>query len=112
MTRIQTTVKLLTWYRAFIRSNCERAKIPGELFGETMTKEEAQRKLTFLVDVAVNRRAGIPDKQGRKQEYEHQIGLRRDKYRLQDIARRIRVYQFETKEVAKRFGHKLASYDD
>jgi hypothetical protein len=39
-------------------------------------------------------------------------GLKRDAYRLLDIRNRIRVYQFETPELTRRFGHLLAHHDD
>ena len=50
--------------------------------------------------------------QGRKWQPEYQAGLLRDARRVQDMARRIRVYQFETAEVEKRFGHLLARHGD
>lgn len=49
---------------------------------------------------------------GRKWKADYQIRLARDAGRLRDIARRIRVYQFESSEARSRFSHLLASPDD
>jgi len=49
---------------------------------------------------------------GRKYDDEWQIRMRRDRNRLADIAGRIRVYQFETPEIDRHFGHLLAHFDD
>ncbi len=48
----------------------------------------------------------------RKQKDSWQAAIVRDRHRLEDIRRRIRVYQFETPEMMRRFGHLLARYDD
>ena len=40
------------------------------------------------------------------------VSYARDRHRLQDIKRRIRVYQFETEFYTRNFGHLLARYDD
>jgi hypothetical protein len=49
---------------------------------------------------------------GRKWEPIYQLSLARDARRLHDIARRVRVYQIETPELARRFAHLLARHDD
>ena len=49
---------------------------------------------------------------GRKWDNDYQVRLWRDSRRLQDIAKRIRVYQFETEEARSRFSHLLSSYTD
>jgi hypothetical protein len=69
-------------------------------------------RLAYLVNVAINRKAGISDVACRKQDPDYQARLRRDAWRLRDIARRVRVYQFETPEVRDRFSHLLSRYDD
>lgn len=49
----------------------------------------------------------------RKLDGEYQTRLRRDAYRVRDIVRdRVRVYQFETPEIRRRYGHLLSRYDD
>lgn len=59
---ITSTIGLLKHLRAFVRSDCELVKDPWDDFSGTLTKEQTQRKLTWLVDVAINRRAGIQDR--------------------------------------------------
>jgi hypothetical protein len=84
-----------------------------------LNKEQAKQKLNWLVHVAINRKAGIPDEPinhrggpARRGTSDYDSKLRRDFRRLQDIRRRIRVYQFETTEVRQRFGDRLARYDE
>ena len=50
--------------------------------------------------------------QGRKWDNDYQVKLWRDSRRVQDIAKRIRVYQFETEEARSRFSDRLANRDD
>jgi hypothetical protein len=59
----------------------------------------------------IDDKAGI-EHSGRKHSDQYQTGLMRDAYRLRDIRNRIRVYQFETPELTRRFGHLLARHDD
>lgn len=49
---------------------------------------------------------------GRKWDSDYQASLFRDSRRLQDMAKRVRVYQFETIEARSRFADRLASRDD
>ena len=49
---------------------------------------------------------------GRKWDCNYQIQLWRDSRRLSDIANRIRVYQFDTREAQSRFSGRLSSYND
>jgi hypothetical protein len=72
-------------------------------------------------DVLHAMRAGIHDRinrqnpdygKGRKWSEGWQIGIERDAIRLRDIAKRIRIYQFETTECRSRFAYKLARFDD
>jgi hypothetical protein len=111
--RLRNTVALLSYLRRFLRSDCRECVDPSDpaRFGR-LTKDEARRYLHFLLDVAVNRKAGIPDEPFPKCAADYQVRLRRDQSRLRDVARRVRVYQFETSEVRRRFGHLLASRED
>jgi hypothetical protein len=60
--KIRATLEFLRHYQTFIRSGCERMRDPLSAFGaDTITQEETQRKLTWLIDLAINRKAGIPD---------------------------------------------------
>lgn len=110
--RISATLCLLKWFKAFIASDYEQANDPINEFGFYFTRPEAKKKLHWLVQMAINRKAGIPDRRGRKDDPDYQIKLYRDQQRLKDIARNIRVYQFETREVKKRFSHLLSNYND
>jgi hypothetical protein len=38
--------------------------------------------------------------------------MARDRARLREIRRRVRVYEFETPEMRKRFGHLLSGYEE
>ena len=62
---------------------------------------------------ALHRRITGPLPAWRKLDPQYQIALRRDADRVRDrVERRVRVYQFETQEITRRFGHLLARYDD
>ncbi|SET44351.1 Protein of unknown function [Nitrosomonas marina] len=63
---VSATADLLKYFRDFIRSDATTAQVPQDLMGfaggrMTMNKESAQQILRRLIDVAVNRKAGIPD---------------------------------------------------
>lgn len=59
----------------------------------------------------IDTKAGIVHR-GRKRKDSYQVGLARDARRLRDIHNHIRVYQFETPEITKKFGHLLSHYAD
>lgn len=59
----------------------------------------------------INQKAG-PAPRWRKLDCDYQIRLYRDSRRLRDIARRIRVYQFETDEARSRYADRLSRWDD
>jgi hypothetical protein len=121
---IAATLALLRHFRAFLASDCREMRDPYEVAewrdgASRLDKPAAQRKLSWLVHVAINRKAGIPDAPmnhkgtyARKHLPGYQTDLRRDVYRLQDIRRRVRVYQLSTPELAARFGHLLSSRTD
>jgi hypothetical protein len=110
---LRNTIRLLSYYRRFLASDCGECVDPEDPspFGR-LTKDQARRRLYFLLDVAINRKAGIPDEPFPKCGQDYQLRLRRDQSRLRDLARRVRVYQFETGKVRRRFGHLLASRED
>ena len=74
----------------------------------------------FMMDALnarINLRGGLMSLGGplnaRKGTTEYQCDLRRDVRSLRDILHtRLRVYQFSTPEMTKRYGHLLARYDD
>lgn len=108
--KIRATVKLLQYYRAFLRSDCREAKDPQQ-WGFYLNQSQARRRLHLLIDVAINRKAGIACRD-RCCDPLIWVGWLRDRQRLLEIHKRIRVYQFETEEVKKRFSHLLSRYDD
>jgi hypothetical protein len=110
--KIRNTVWLLRHIKAFIDSSYMEMQDPVRGFGFALTKMEARKLLIWLINIAINRKAGIQDCPSRKHSARYQTSMLRDKNRLEDIANRIRVYQFETPEISKRFGHLLSSFDD
>lgn len=63
---ISATKALLQYFRDFIASDAKFAKVPESAYGWTaagdvMDKDEAKRRLRSLIDIAINRKAGIPD---------------------------------------------------
>lgn len=89
--QIRGTLRLLRWYRAFIRSDANQAKIPGDWFATTMTRAEAQRRLTEMVLVAIQRKgwaeSGASDAVKREERYrkwnlEWQGRMRRDSEKI------------------------------
>jgi hypothetical protein len=109
---IVATLGLLKYYKRFLASDCIEAQCPISGYGFYITKPEAEQKLIWLIQMAINRKAGIPDQFGKRDDIDYVGKLRRDQIALQNIRRRIRVYQFETKEVRSRFSHLLSSCDD
>lgn len=93
----------------------------GSFPGLEITSEAQFHKwFTDRLDAKINRLGGIDEARAtfinngrrpwRKLEYAFQADSVRDQYRLIDIrTRRIRVYQFETAEVRKRFSHLLSN---
>ena len=108
--QIRGTIGLFRHFHRFLSSDATHCLIPGDWTRRKLTKEQARRHLDRLIDVAINRKAGIPDET--YAECEQMTHWRRDQQRLRDIGQRIRVYQFETVEVRQRFGHLLSRYDD
>ncbi len=109
--QVRATIKLLSYYNRFLRSEEHDRCASPEQWGIYYTKEQARHRLNFLIENAINRKAGIPDQtQDERDEF---IRLWRDSRRIQEIrVNRIRHYQFETDLARKRFGHLLAQHGD
>lgn len=101
---LRMTIRLLQHFRAFLRSECREMRDPYT-WGVYLTKPEARRRLTWLINVAVNRRAGIPDCPSRKHTYDYQRYLRLDANDLNTP--RLRIYFVRTPELAIRFAHRI-----
>jgi len=104
--RIRATLALLRHFRASLASDCERMRDPTQprWLADELDKAAARRKLAWLVDVAVNRKAGVPDSCGRRDTAEHRARLSRDKRRAE--ARQY-VARFETPEANARLAHRV-----
>ena len=115
--QIRGTANLLRYYRRFLKSNYERCRVVenADWFPDPdgMTKAKVRRRLAFLVHVAINRKAGVPDAVGRKQDTDYQRSLWRDVRAVRDkVNRRVIVRQFETPEIRTRYGHLLTRWED
>jgi len=91
-----------------------KVTVPGWVVGMpgwgNMTRNagEVLSRVRSAMDARINARAGVTVR-----EHRNHIGLVRDAQRLRDIAeRRVRVYQFETRNARERFSHLLARHDD
>lgn len=82
--RVKATLGMLRYYRRFLRSNYDLCRNPEDKFDSKMTKPQTRARLAFLVNVAINRKAGIPDVKGRKQDPDYQTSLRRDARSIND----------------------------
>lgn len=94
-----------------------KASAPGTEFKSSLcgfwpeTRETILRQFAEGLHGRINRH--LPEIPGRKASGDYQMRLRRDCRAVRDrVTRRVRVYQFETKEVRARFSHLLASRDD
>jgi len=104
----KATNKTIKWHRAFIASNCDTARIPGDDWNSVMTKDEAQAWLWDAVNKSINARGNFAPLQSRDEDY----NVKRDYYLLKDISKRIRVYQFNSRICSKRFAHLLSKHSE
>lgn len=95
-----------------------RPKYPRK-YGEFKTAEAYRREYAKALQNRINQRGdedkarrGEPVANGRKFGNDYEAQAARDADRLRQIGRRVRVYQFETKEAKNRFAHLLARHDD
>ena len=106
--RIRSIQTLKTAIRTFKKD--PGTTIPTGLWDDpTWTREDFYRWFWRCLNEKINRH---DTRKYRTMRPDYLVSLRRDAHRLQDIARRVRVYQFETPLCRERFGHLLARYDD
>lgn len=111
--KITATIKVLKYFKDFLKSDCERMIDPySDWQRKELTKEQTKQKLAWLINMAINRKAGIPDYPSRKHSDMYQTDLRRDYNFLIDIKNRIIVRRFNLPEINKRFGHLLTTEYD
>ena len=99
------------------RITAEGGRFAMDWAGSDLTADQFNRKMRGYLDARINLRGGQMSLGGpllaRKGTAEYQISLWRDCRAVRDIlTRRLRVYQLETPEMRKRYGHLLASYSD
>jgi hypothetical protein len=101
---------LLGWLdRDSTVSYSERRRFPG-FSHEPETAESIVHAMRGGMSERINRHITGYGK-GRKWSLDWYYSAWRDSRRLRDIAKRIRVYQFETYEARSRFSHLLTSMD-
>lgn len=108
--QIKGTLKLLRYYRAFLNSDKLEAKDPEGMWGYgVMDKNHAKHRLKFLINMAINRKAGIPDVVGRKQSSDYQRDLYYDCQQIRHWRRNGSFWnyrpreKFRTKEIQRYF---------
>ncbi len=78
--------------------------------GDAMDAEQWQRERIRALDRRIALKGGEPA--GRKYSQQYQVALFRDCQRVRQALSRVRVYQFETPEIAARYKHLLADPRD
>lgn len=108
--QVRHTIALLRYFREFRQSGEGLCQDPtSEWRYNRLSQAQARRKRDFLIHVAINRRAGLPDEPFKRGEADYMWRAWRDQQNLHYIlTTRLRVYQFETHEVRRRYGHLLA----
>jgi len=125
LAEVTGTLSMLRYYRAFLRSDPHKygecARITAHVhslrdalfWGGTTNRDETRRWLGYIVNMAINRKAGIPDQGRRKRDPDYQVRLRRDCVYIRNwLNHRQRFYSLETPEMRKRYGHLAARYDE
>lgn len=103
---IVATLRTLQHFRAFIASPFREMRDPYDRsWGSRLTREQAQQKLTSLIHVAINRKAGLVDVPGRKWTSDYQRGLVQDAAELNHP--RLIIRQLRTPELARRFAARI-----
>jgi hypothetical protein len=117
--QVRGTLAILRYYREFLASDCEKGRDPEDRHWENViTKEYARQRLAFLIHVAINRKAGIPDITCRRQDAAYQHDLHKDCADIRNYRRsRIRPWglngrRFRTDVIQERFGYFLDRDDD
>lgn len=74
---IVATLATLRHFQAFLASDCRVMHDPYERnFPVELNKRQAERKLHWLIQVAINRKAGVPESRGRYDTDDSQRHLR------------------------------------
>ena len=103
------------WYAAEWRKGIDLCSEGGRIRLSGGGRELGLAEFRAEMVCALNRRINAkvaPEPSWRKLDPEYQRGLEIDAAALRQIAARMRTYHLRTRELAKRFGHLLARYDD
>lgn len=104
--------EMLALYRRAFAHSAGGGTVKLHWNDEPMDAAAWRREFCQALDRRINLKAGIVPA-GRRASEGHQTDLRRDQHDLHaTIGQRVRVYQFRTPEVRRRFGHLLASAAD
>ncbi|TAK06521.1 MAG: hypothetical protein EPO39_08710 [Candidatus Manganitrophaceae bacterium] len=102
-------------YLRFVRKAFEITRAGGQIkirwSDRPMDLRAWRKEFIDALDRRITKYGGL-DGRGRKFDPDWQLWMRRDRHRLEDIRKRVRVYQFETKEMRRWYGHLLAHRDD
>lgn len=112
-TAVGVTLRMLRAYQALLRSDYAGMRSPEERW-LTYTKAQAAHRLWFLINVAVNRRAGLRDVRGRKWDPDYQRTMRLDADRINRAGTErliVRVAEITIPGWRERFAHRLESGD-
>ncbi len=114
---IVATLGLLKHYQAFLASSCTEMRDPNEIAqwrdGATrLDKAAARQRLTWLIHVAINRKAGVLDHPlnhrgtpTRKHDADYERGQRQDRNEINHP--RLIIRQLRTPELARRFAERI-----
>lgn len=121
---IKSTTMILRYYRDFLRSDstkyakCARFTVScrtvrdAQFYGGEMDRIQCRSWLKHIVNVAINRKAGIRDVACRKQQDDYYWQLRRDCYAVRAwLNHRVRFYGLETPELRRHYGHMISRRD-
>ena len=101
----------LRFVRKAFEITCAGGRIKIRWSDNPMDLKAWRKKFIDALDRRITKYGGLGGR-GRKFDPDWQLWMRRDRHRLEDIRKRIRVYQFETREMQRRYGHLLARRDD
>ena len=111
LTHANEARRYVRWCRACLVALDEGKRVRVDHCGDALTREEWHAEFLKVLNKRINLKAG--DRPSwRKLDPDYQTRLYRDSRRLRDMARRVRVYQFETTEARSRYADRLSQYDD
>lgn len=101
------------WRRLLDACAVDPAQIVSLAWNDQRSASDARAEFVACMHRRINKRGGIPDAYGRKDDWFYHDQLWRDQRAISDrTLKRVRVYQFETAEARSRFAHLLSSRED